>query len=130
MPEPSIRPSAFFLAAFSGLAVFSGAAAARTSSADPPVPLRLAESASTGERFKDLDSLVIGPMSGVDLDLALYLPYLPTRTIGDYERILAYLRGFPRAVDQSIALLAQGLAAGITPPRVTLRDVPGRAGKK
>ncbi|MEP7013046.1 MAG: DUF885 domain-containing protein [Acidobacteriota bacterium] len=81
-----------------------------------------------GERFKDLDSLVIGPMSGVDLELALYLPYLPARTVQDYERILAYLRGFPGAVDQNIALLAQGLAARITPPRITLRDVPDRVG--
>ena len=29
-------------------------------------------------------------------------------------------------VDQTLALLAQGLAAGITPPRVTLRDVPAQ----
>ncbi len=81
-----------------------------------------------GERFQNLETLLIGPMSGIDLDLIVYLPYMPARTVQDYERILARLRGFPGAVDQTIAQLTRGLAAGITPPRVTLRGVPDRVG--
>lgn len=86
-----------------------------------------------GERFHDLEPfrnelLLIGPMSGIDQDLVELLPYLPARTVQDHEVILARLRGFPTAVDQTLAQLAKGLKTGITPPRVTLRNVPDRVG--
>src|SRR3989454_8591575 len=32
--------------------------------------------------------------------------------------------GVPTLVDQTLVLLEQGLGAGVTPPRITLRDVP------
>jgi uncharacterized protein (DUF885 family) len=78
-----------------------------------------------GERFHDL-RFPIDPMGGIDLDLLELMPYLPARTVQDFEVMIARLRGFPKAVDQVLAQLARGLAAGITPPRVTLRAVPGR----
>jgi uncharacterized protein (DUF885 family) len=78
-----------------------------------------------GERFHDL-GFPIGPMHGIDLDLVELVPYMPARTVQDFEVILVRLRGFPKAVDQTLAQLARGLAAGITPPRVTLRAVPDR----
>lgn len=75
-----------------------------------------------GRRFAELESwLAIDQMGGVDLQLGLLLEYTP-----DPEDRLAILRGFPKAVDQTLAQLEKGLAAGITPPRVTLRDVPAR----
>src|SRR3989449_6494886 len=49
---------------------------------------------------------------------------MPTTSVQDYENILARLNGVPALVDQAIVLLGKGLEAGITPPRVTLRDVP------
>jgi uncharacterized protein (DUF885 family) len=52
------------------------------------------------------------------------IPEMPARTVADYEAMLALLRGYPRFVDQGIALLGEGLKRGITPPRVTLRRVP------
>ncbi len=42
----------------------------------------------------------------------------------DYEDFLARMRQIPGYVDQMIALLKRGLAKGITPPRVTLKEVP------
>ena len=83
-----------------------------------------------GERFHDLEPshnelLLIDQMSGIDQELA-ELAYRPARTVEDYEAVLARLRGFPTAVEQTLAQLARGLAAGITPPRETLRDVPER----
>jgi uncharacterized protein (DUF885 family) len=86
-----------------------------------------------GERFHELEPfrselLLIGPLNGIDLDLVELLPYMPARTVQDYEVILARLRGFPAAVDQTLSQLARGLATGITPPRVTLRGVPERVG--
>ncbi|HEX7183301.1 MAG TPA: DUF885 domain-containing protein [Thermoanaerobaculia bacterium] len=82
-----------------------------------------------GQRFHDLGSyLLIDLLGGVDLDLVQLLEYMPARTVEDHEAMLSRLRGFPKVVDQTLAWLAKGLEAGITPPRVTLRDVPERVG--
>src|SRR6185436_7400561 len=82
-----------------------------------------------GRRFHDMESyLLIDHMNGIDLDLVQLLDYMPARTVEDHEAMLARLRGFPKVVEQTLALLAKGLEAGITPPRVTLRDVPERVG--
>ena len=51
------------------------------------------------------------------------LYYMPARTVADYENMLARLRGFPRLVEQGIALLEEGAKRGITPPKVTLDGV-------
>ncbi|HVF59618.1 MAG TPA: DUF885 family protein [Thermoanaerobaculia bacterium] len=51
------------------------------------------------------------------------LYYMPARTVADYENMLARLRGFPRLVEQGIALLEEGARRGITPPKVTLDGV-------
>ena len=75
-----------------------------------------------GRRFGEMQSwLAIDQMSGVDIQLGLLLEYNT-----DPEDRLELLRGFPKAVDQTLAKLEKGLEAGITPPRVTLRDVPAR----
>jgi uncharacterized protein (DUF885 family) len=82
-----------------------------------------------GQRFEKIWSyLLIDHMSGIDLQLVQLLDYMPARTVADHEAILARLRGFPRVVDQTLDWLAKGLEAGVTPPRVTLRDVPARVG--
>ena len=49
---------------------------------------------------------------------------MPTAGVAQYENVLARLEGVPTLVDQTIVLMKEGLAAGLTPPRVTLRDVP------
>ncbi|MGH7652874.1 MAG: DUF885 domain-containing protein [Gemmatimonadaceae bacterium] len=49
---------------------------------------------------------------------------MPAETIKDYTDIIARLRGLPAVIDQTIALLDSGIKMGVTPPRVTLRDVP------
>jgi uncharacterized protein (DUF885 family) len=49
---------------------------------------------------------------------------MPATAIPDYNDIIARLRGIPAVIDQTIALLDSGLKLGVTPPRVTLRDVP------
>jgi uncharacterized protein (DUF885 family) len=80
-----------------------------------------------GERFEDFaDALAIDPMGGVDLELLYLLGAAPVRTTADFEAIIARLRGFPEAVEQTLDSLRKGLAKGITPPKVTLREVPAR----
>jgi uncharacterized protein (DUF885 family) len=82
-----------------------------------------------GERFHELgpfynDYLLVDNMGDrISAGLGL-LAYTPARTAADYEHMLARLRGFPRLVEQGIARLDEGLKMGITPPRVTLRNVP------
>jgi len=83
------------------------------------------ERAIEGERFHG-EYLAISQMTGIQEGLPLLFSSMPARTLQDYENRLSRLRQVPRAVDQTMALLAKGLAAGITPPRVTLRDVPGQ----
>src|SRR5207244_9120232 len=66
----------------------------------------------------------ITPVGGVQQDVGQLLAQMPTTSVQDYDNILARLNGVPALVDQAIGLLGKGLEAGITPPRVTLRDVP------
>ena len=49
---------------------------------------------------------------------------MPANSIGDYNNRLARLRAVPILIEQTLALLERGLSTGITPPRITLRDVP------
>ncbi len=68
--------------------------------------------------------LQLNQMGGVQQDCAQILEIAPRATVKDYENMLARLNAVPVLADQTIALLQKGLAAGITPPRITLRDVP------
>ena len=76
-----------------------------------------------GARFKD-EFLAITQLGGVQQDVGQLLAQMRTASVQDYEDILARLNGVPALVDQTLVLLGKGLEAGITPPRVTLRDVP------
>ena len=90
---------------------------------------RRLETQIEGRRFHEVGSyLLIDQMGGVDMDLVQLLDYMPARTVEDHEAMLSRLRGFPKVVDQTLALLTRGVEAGITPLQVTLRDVPARVG--
>jgi uncharacterized protein (DUF885 family) len=52
------------------------------------------------------------------------LAMMPTSSVAEYERILVRLAALPTVLAQTRALLDSGLAVSVTPPRVTLRDVP------
>jgi uncharacterized protein (DUF885 family) len=87
--------------------------------------LRSLELQREGARFPE-EYLPVGPLSGAQQDLAQILSLSPAARTSDYEDMLARLGGVPAAVDQQIALMRKGLEAGVTPPAVTLRDVPGQ----
>ncbi|HEX6626382.1 MAG TPA: DUF885 domain-containing protein [Gemmatimonadaceae bacterium] len=82
------------------------------------------EEAIEGQRFPG-DLLQIDQRNGPQYS-ASTIGSAPTATVKDYESILARLRQLPAVVDQTIALLDSGLKRGITPPRITLRDVPAQ----
>jgi hypothetical protein len=76
-----------------------------------------------GMRFPG-ELLPVSQVGGVQQGIPQLLTQAPARTVQDYEDLLARLRGIPTVIDQTLALLEKGLKKGVTPPRVTLRDVP------
>ncbi|HEX6903397.1 MAG TPA: DUF885 domain-containing protein [Thermoanaerobaculia bacterium] len=85
--------------------------------------VRRARQGIEGEKFHG-EYLVVNQLGGVQQGIPQLLAIMPANNVQDYENILARLRGVPRVVDQTIALLRKGLEEGITPPKVTLRDIP------
>jgi uncharacterized protein (DUF885 family) len=65
-------------------------------------------------------------LEGVQQDVPNAVAQMPTATRADYENIIARLQGAGPLVDQTIALMEQGMAAGMMPPRITFRDVPAQ----
>jgi len=70
------------------------------------------------------EDLPINQLSGVQQEVPQLFAAMPASTVEAYENILARLRAVPALIDQTRVLLERGLAAGITPPQITLRDVP------
>lgn len=69
----------------------------------------------------------ITQMGGVQQDVPSTIAQMPAGSVREYEDIVARLRAVPVLVNQNIVLLERGLAQGLTPPRITLRDVPAQA---
>lgn len=80
-------------------------------------------------RFVNVNNLLmpINQMGGVQQDVPRLISFMPTATRQDYENIIARLQGVGALVDQTIALLERGIAAGVTPPAIVMRNVPGQA---
>jgi uncharacterized protein (DUF885 family) len=96
---------------------------------------KLLESAIEGEKYHfdplpfGLDTprnlfMPVNQREGVQLDVERVVNLMPAERVGDYEDIVARLESVPELVDQTIALMQQGLRNGWTPPKITLRDVP------
>ncbi len=77
------------------------------------------------QAFPD-ELMPINQMSGVQQDLAQMISLMPSRKLTDYRDIIARLESADSLIMQTIVLMKQGLEAGITPPAITLRDVPGQ----
>jgi len=65
----------------------------------------------------------LNQLGGIQQGAAAILALMPHETVADYEDILARLQALPSAVEQTLALLQDGLKRGYTPPKITLRDV-------
>jgi uncharacterized protein (DUF885 family) len=66
----------------------------------------------------------ITQMGGVQQEAAATLGLMPHEKVSDYEDMLARLGALPEVVEQTLALMKEGLKRGYTPPKVTMRDVP------
>lgn len=84
---------------------------------------RQAEEAIEGQRFPT-ELYQINQLGGVQQDAAQLFTMMSNRTTAGLEDQLARLQVLPKVVDQTIALLEEGLKKGFTPPQITLRDVP------
>src|SRR5688572_7756970 len=69
----------------------------------------------------------INQMGGVQQDIPRLISFMPSGNRQDYENIIARLQGVRALIDQTIALLERGIAAGLTPPAIVMRNVPGQA---
>ena len=69
----------------------------------------------------------VSQLRGIHQDIPQILSeQMPARTAADYEAMLRRLRGTPLLLEQTIAVMKEGLRRGITPPKITLRDVPAQ----
>jgi uncharacterized protein (DUF885 family) len=66
----------------------------------------------------------INQREGLAQDIGQIISDMPAESVSDYEDILARLNGLPVVIDQTMALLQEGLRHGDTPPKITLSGVP------
>ncbi len=86
---------------------------------------RLADEEVEGAQFPR-ELLQVNQMGGVQQDAAQTLDSMRADNAEQLGNQLARLKALPAHVDQVIALLKDGLAKGVTPPQITLRDVPAQ----
>ncbi len=72
------------------------------------------------------DLLALTQLEGPQTDLSLLFGAMPTATARHRQDLLDRLRAVPTLIDQTIEVLEEGRRRGVTPPRVTLRDVPAQ----
>ena len=77
---------------------------------------RNAEMAVERQQFPS-EYLAINQMDGLPRDVPSMIAMMPAAKPKDYNDILARLGGVPTLVDQTIALLQEGLSRGIVPPK-------------
>lgn len=70
--------------------------------------------------------LCLSQMDGVHQDPVQLLASAPAASAANRADLLARLEAYPALVDQHLELLREGLARGVTPPQVVLRDVPAQ----
>ena len=66
----------------------------------------------------------VNQLDGVQQSVPRILGMMPRATLEDYQNLVSRLKGVGALVDQTIALMERGVAAGFTPPRLPLRDLP------
>ncbi len=86
------------------------------------------ESQIEGHPYR-LHLLAMNHMEGLQTlnDLVLQLPFA---TVKDYDDWIARLRALPAFLDQNIALMREGIRAGIVQPRVIMQRVPAQVEKQ
>jgi uncharacterized protein (DUF885 family) len=76
-----------------------------------------------GQRF-DNEVFRVTQLSGPQQSISRMINMMPASTEAQYQNIIARLEAADRQVDQAIAWMRKGLEKGVTPPAITLRNVP------
>ncbi len=76
-----------------------------------------------GQQFPG-DYMPVNQMGGVQQDIAQMMAISQPKNAQDYANMISRLEKTPEVIDQTIAWMRKGMEAGITPPAITLRDVP------
>jgi uncharacterized protein (DUF885 family) len=76
-----------------------------------------------GQQFPG-ELMPINQMGGVQQDIAQMMAIIQPKNAEDYANMISRLEKTPEAIDQTIAWMRKGMEAGVTPPAITLRDVP------
>lgn len=74
--------------------------------------------------------LIISQMNGVQREVPMMLGMMPAQSASELEDIISRIRKLPTLIDQHIALMDRGLKKGITPPKITVRDLALQAQKQ
>lgn len=70
--------------------------------------------------------LVLNQMGGPHSQFPRLIRQMPNQTEEDYQNLIARLKAFPTLLKQSTALMQKGLESGVTPPQITLREIPNQ----
>ncbi|MHC5543599.1 DUF885 domain-containing protein, partial [Singulisphaera rosea] len=93
-----------------------------TERVDREVLLTTLDDRLEAERFRN-HLVPISQQDGIHLKFAQSVNFHPVATVGDLENYVRRLRAFPRAIDQTIALMRRGIAEKRVPPRITMAKV-------
>ena len=85
--------------------------------------LKQTEQGIEAQQFPD-EFLPINQMGGPQQSVAQLMAIMQPKNIADYNNMIARLETVPDSIEQTIAWMRKGMKAGITPPAITLRDVP------
>ena len=68
----------------------------------------------------------VNQLGGIHQRVPQLFKVMPKRNAEDFRDILSRMKGLPTVVDNTILLMRKGLDMGVTPPKITLRDIPGQ----
>jgi uncharacterized protein (DUF885 family) len=87
--------------------------------------LRGIEQSIAGEKFPG-ELMPINQLGGIQQEVPTLFEVMPRASVKDFENILSRMRGIPPRIELTMERMEKGRRAGITPPQVTLRDIPGQ----
>jgi uncharacterized protein (DUF885 family) len=68
----------------------------------------------------------VNQLEGMQQDIPRVIGAMPAATHEHYEDLVSRLQGIAPLIDQTIVQMERGLAAGMTPPSIAVRDIPGQ----
>ena len=68
--------------------------------------------------------VVVTQLGGPHQSVVRLFGVMPQKSVKDYEDILARMARVPKMLREKIGVMQRGIALNITPPAVTLRDIP------